>query len=269
MAKEQSDEKEEEVKNRVRFLNVGVHRNSKEEDEAVPPLWLITFADIMALMLTFFVLLYSMSTPDVEKWEDLTSAVNKGFSKFYSQPLDAGAQDAINIDKLDFSRALNLNYLSTLLSEIIKEDERLESTVIILQKDRLILSLPQDLLFQPGQYQVQVRGKQALFAIADLLTRIRNRVEVIGHTDPTPILNQAAEISSNWHLSLARATSVASVLRQSGYDKEVIVRGLSSARYAELPGDIPEEERLGYARRVDIVIMKDDGRGRLNILMGG
>ena len=58
-------------------------KRKEQEDEA--PLWLITFTDIMALMLTFFVLLYSMSIPEVKKWEELTSSINKGFSKFYSR----------------------------------------------------------------------------------------------------------------------------------------------------------------------------------------
>jgi len=266
--KPDQDKQEDGADQHVSIMGMSIRRSGDDEEDQTIPLWLITFADIMALMLTFFVLLYSMSTPEVEKWESLTSAINQGFSKFYSQPRHAGAQDTINIEKLDFSRALNLNYLKTLLEEVVSQDDRLDQTKLILQHDRLIVSLPEDLLFESGQDDVQPRAQQAIFAIADVLSRIRNRVEIIGHTDPRPITNPELGISSNWELSLARAASVAEVLKNAGYDKNMIIRGLSSARYYELPEDLPEDQRLSYARRVDIVIMKDDGTGRLNLIMG-
>ncbi len=247
---------------RLEYLKVPYERRAEEEEPA-PVLWLITFTDIMALMLTFFVLLYSMSQPKVEEWSNLTTGLNKSFSKFYSQKFEAGAQDTINIERTDFSQALSLSYLESLLEKTIAEDDRLKGTVLIPQKNRLIVSLPQNLLFEAGQAEVNVAGKKAIFSIGDILIRIRNRIQVIGHTDPVPIQNDSAEFQSNWHLSLARAAEVARILTNVGYTKPVIVRGLSSARYEELPSELSEEERLGYARRVDIVILKDDGSQRL------
>ncbi len=233
------------------------------EERAVPVLWLITFTDVMALMLTFFVMLYSMSVPEEEKWEDMTDAFTVSFSQFESPKWYQGPQDTINIDKLDFSRALDLKYLNALVSEIIEKDEKLENVVIIPQKDRLILSLPTELLFKSGQSEVTVKGKRSLFSLGGPLSRIRNQVEVIGHADPRPIQSEGGRFSSNWELSLSRAANVASVLENVGYVRSIIVRGLSSARYDELPVELSEEERLSLSRRVDIVIMKDDGSQRM------
>jgi chemotaxis protein MotB len=267
--KRDKDQKEQEEDVYAPMFGLYFKRSRSEggEDESIP-LWLITFADIMALMLTFFVMMYTMSTPETEKWEEFSSSLNQGFSKFYGKPMSAGPQDTINIDKMDVSRALDLKYLRTLLAEIIAKDERLKGAVLILQKDRLILSLPQEILFESGKSEVQPRGQQALYEVADLLNRLRNRVEVIGHTDPRPIEKSPEGLSSNWELSLARATNVASGLEAAGYSRNMVVRGLSSARYAELPSDLPEEERLGYARRVDIVIMTDDGGYRRLLTLG-
>ena len=247
------------------FNMFGQASGSKDEGDSAgaPALWLITFTDVMALMLTFFVMLYSMAVPEEEKWEDMTSAMTEGFRQFESPKWYQGAQDTINIDKLDFSRALNLNYLNALVTEIIEGDEKLQNVVVIPQKDRLVLSLPTELLFKTGQADVTVNGKRALFSLGGPLSRIRNRVEVIGHADPRPIQGGSGRYTSNWQLSLARAANVTAVLENVGYVRPIIVRGLSSARYDELPADVAEEERLSLARRVDVVIMQDDGSQRL------
>ena len=234
----------------------------EDEGPTPPPLWLITFTDIMALMLTFFVLLYAMSIPEVEKWDELTSSINTGFSKFYSPQQFAGAQDAISIDKLDRSEALNLNYLRGLIEEKIEDDELLNSVTIITARDKLIISLPEDLLFEAGQEQVKTQGKRALFSLGGLLARIRNRIEIVGHSDPRPITNPNSKFASNWELSLARAANVSNILLQVGYTRDMIIRGSSSARYDELPETLSEDRRLDLSRRVDIVVMQDDGNTR-------
>ena len=233
-----------------------------EDERSTAPLWLITFTDVMALMLTFFVLLYSMSAPEEEKWEDVTSALNHGFSKFKSPEWYEGPQDTITIEKLDFEKALDLNYLKALVTKMVEKSSALDGVVLIPQKDRLIMSLPSDLLFEVGEAEPTVQGKKALFALGGPLSRIKNRIEVIGHADPRP-LPEGGTFDSNWDLSLSRAVHVSAVLANVGYARSITVRGLSSARYDELPDNLPEDERLDLARRVDIVIMKDDGARRL------
>lgn len=249
-------------------MNKVAFRKSKIVQQEEAPLWLITFTDIMALMLTFFVLLYSMSIPEVEKWEELTSSINKGFSKFYSPQQFAGAQDTISIDKIDRSEALNLDYLRGLIDEKIKESDLLNDVVMITGNDRLIISMPENLLFEAGEDQVKTEGKKALFSIGGLLARIRNRIEVVGHSDPRPITNENSKFNSNWELSLSRAINVSSILKQVGYRRDVITRGMSSARYDEIPSTVPEETRLDLSRRVDLVVMQDDGRTRKVLRFG-
>lgn len=225
-------------------------------------LWLITFTDVMALMLTFFVLLYAMSVPKEEDWDDMTRGINNQFSKTYSAPFNRGPLDEINIDKIDFSKAQSLSYLNSILSNVVLKDERLKGLVLIPQQDNLIISVPEGLLFESGRADVSDEGKQILFSLGNTLSRIRNRIEVIGHTDPRLIQSVESVFASNWELSLARAGAVASALGQAGYEKPMIIRGLSSARYDDLSDDMPEEERLSLARRVDIVVMNDDGSSR-------
>lgn len=237
-------------------------KGAADEPEYVP-LWLITFGDIMALMLTFFVLLYAMAEPKQEEWSDMTAALNNEFNKFYSSGQDAGQQDTINIEKLDYSSALDLEYLQALVTQLVEGESILQDIVLIPQEDRLVVSLPNDLLFDPGKADIKDKGRRALFTLGGALSRIKNRIEVIGHTDPRMIQSESGEFSSNWELSLARAARAAAVLENVGYRRPIVVRGLSSARYDELPTEIEEEKRLDLARRVDIVIMEDDGSNRL------
>lgn len=231
-------------------------------------LWLITFTDVMALMLTFFVLLYAMSMVKEEQWAEITGAVNREFGMHFSQADFAGAQDTVEIDKLDYGKALDLGYLDSLLGDLIAENESLEDVTTYLQQDRLIVSLPSALLFEPGQDRVSAQGRKAIFAIGGSLSRIRNKIEIVGHTDPTPVGSVNPKFENNWQLSLSRALKTSSILRDVGYPRPIVVKGFSSARYDELSASMPMEQRLSLARRVDVVILKDDGTKRFFMNMG-
>lgn len=220
--------------------------------------WLVSFTDVMALMLTFFVLLFAMSNPKEEDWEDLTDAVQNNFNKYYGQVFNRGHQDTINIEKVNFSQALDLNYLRALIISLVEREPSLSVVKLINQPGNLIISLPENLLFDPGQAKIKDEASRALFTLANILSRIQNRVEVVGHTDPRPISTQ--DFPSNWELSMSRAAQVAAVLENVGYSQSVIVRGQASGRYQDLEGALPEDKRLNLSRRVDILIMEDDGK---------
>jgi chemotaxis protein MotB len=239
-----------------------VSSRRKQGEESATSLWLITFTDIMALMLTFFVLLYSMSVPQEEDWETMTDGLRSQFTKTYSARWSQGRQDTFNVNKIDFSQAQDLTYLKSVLANAVEKDARLKNIAIIPQEKTLIISVPQDLLFESGSAEIAPEGKQVLFALGNTMARIRNRIEVIGHTDPQPLERSKALYDSNWELSLARASVVSSILENAGYNRPVIVRGLSSSRYEDLPETMSEQQRLSLARRVDIVIMPDDGTVR-------
>lgn len=220
--------------------------------------WLISFTDVMALMLTFFVLLFAMSNPKQEEWEDFTRQIQENFNRFEGAVENRGAEDAINIEKINFSQALNLNYLRVLIENLIEEQPVLSGARLIDHNDSLIISLPQNILFESGQADVKSEANKALYTMATTLRRIQNRVEIVGHTDPRPVSGDAYQ--SNWQLSLKRATNVAAVLNNVGYDRPITVRGQASGRFNDIPKSVPELERLDLSRRVDIVVMEDDGR---------
>ena len=245
------------VQNQSVHSHFAVFTNKANDKKESVPLWLITFTDIMALMLTFFVLLYAMSVPQENKWQEITDSLSSKFDEKYSKRFHAGSQDVIEIDRIDTKRALDLTYLRSLMNNLLKS-KQIKDVIIFQNGNRLVVSLPSELLFESGKVEINLEGKKALFSLGGALTRVKNRIEVVGHTDPTP-MSSKAQFSSNWELSMARAASVAAMLKEVGYEREIIVRGLSSARYDEMSSDIPEQQRYNMARRVDIILMEDSG----------
>ncbi|MEM9469026.1 MAG: flagellar motor protein MotB [Pseudomonadota bacterium] len=252
---QQNDQKAVEQSAPPRLRRYGRRMGDQQEENTV---WLISFTDVMALMLTFFVLLFAMSHPKEEEWDNFAENVKENFSRFQSQPLNRGFQDAINIEKINFSKALDINYLNAILEDLIAKESALKVVKLIVQDNGLIVSLPQDMLFEVGRAQVKDDASRALFTLAGTLSRIKNRIEVVGHTDPRPVTS--GRYQSNWALSLARAANVAAVLENVGYSEPVIVRGQAAGRYSDLPNSIGEIERLDLSRRVDIIIKKDSGQ---------
>ena len=233
-----------------------VRRTTKDESKV--PLWLITFTDVMALMLTFFVLLYSMSTLKEDKWEDVSRALTYKQNDFDASAFNAGSQDVISLDKIDKRKALDLGYIKTLISGLLKQ-KKINDVLLIENDKRLIISLPSQLLFKSGKADISADGKRVIFEIGGVLSRVKNRIEVVGYTDPRPIISTSGPYTTNWQLSLARAASVSRVLRNVGYDRDMTVRGVSSARFDELPDDMSEDNKYALSRRVDIVVTNDNG----------
>jgi chemotaxis protein MotB len=230
-----------------------------KENEQSNNVWLISFTDVMALMLTFFVLLFSMTEPEKQDWSAVTAAVQSEFNRFYGAPQFAGAEDDINLNRINYNRALDVGYVSALMRSLQQESRFLEGVTMTPQQGRLVISLPRELLFEPASATVGEEGTRALYTLGGALSKIKNQIEIVGHADPRAIDSNTG-FASNWELSLARAANVAGVLESVGYQKDVIIRGSSSGRYDDLSMIADQERRLDLSRRVDIIITNHDGR---------
>ena len=240
------------------YVSSAIVRNNAVIGETVP-LWLITFTDIMALMLTFFVLLYSMSVPQEDKWEEIADSFSNRTSIISEGMFNSGSQDVIVIDKINTLKALNLDYLTVIINNILKSNE-IKNVLLFQNNKRLIVSIPSDLLFERGSTGVSLEGKKMIFTLGEAFSRVKNRMEIIGHTDPSPIKKGgAAKYENNWELSLARSASLAALLKEAGYERDITIKGFASGRYHELSKNISQEERYNLSRRVDIIFMNDGG----------
>ena len=122
---------------------------------------------------------------------------------------------------------------------------------VILRSGRMVLVLPNDVLFDSGRAEVKPRGREALSQIAAALSGIPGRrFQVAGHTDDQPI--RFSGYTSNWQLSAARALEVVSLLVQGGMHAEA----LSAAGYAEFDPVAGNDTAEGKAqnRRIEITL---------------
>lgn len=221
-------------------------------DRAVGGAWLITFTDLVSLVLGFFVLLYAMQ--DHAPLQPAAPAPPPAGHEVLPPGLEA---------------PLSLDYLQAVVAQRLAEAPQLAGTVLSRRGERLVLHLPADLLFADGSDALRPEGRSLVTALVPLLASLPQGVEVLGHSDPR--LYTGSVFLNNRDLSLARALAVADVLEAAGRGGGVSAQGFGAdrldeaAELAELPADAAtapdklgeaEQQRLyRLARRVDIAIL--------------
>lgn len=253
---------DEPVDNLVQPVETQMSRRRLGDQPRANYTWLVTFTDIMGLMLTFFVLMFAMSEPENKEYEKMTAALRSEMGRVYGERQYAGTTENIDLGKVNFNRALDVRYLEELIRGTIEAHEELKAVQVIAQSGSVVLSLPQELLFEPGQARVKESGRKILYTLGGSLSRVRNRIEIDGHTDNRPLegAGQQSGFGNNWELSLARAADVASILENVGYQQTVAIAGHAAARYQDLASIKDESQRAALSRRVDITIMNYSGK---------
>jgi len=212
---------------------------------------MVTFADLIMLLITFFVLLFSMSQVKTEKWRAVVEALSDRLNPA-SASAKIGPSAERNARRLFEPKLLGLDYLDTLLAEKAAADPVLEQSIIQRLGERLVISLSGRALFAPGSAQLAPDARAAIAALGGLLRYVDNRVDVNGHTlagaEPSPIFE------SHWELSLARALAVAETLREAGLGQRITAFGLADSRLHDISRGLPEWRRRELARRVDVVL---------------
>lgn len=213
--------------------------------------WLITFADLIALLLAFFVMIYATQKVERGSWEAMVKSLSQSLNPG-REPVEHPPAGELNIRQLAQARAIDLGYLETLLAGTIAQEPALTGAVLQQLGDRLVISLPSDLLFASGATESLPGAEPVIAALVTVLRNVGNRIDIYGHSDPVPVTGVSH--MSNWDLSLARARTVARLLRGAGYGHRIAVYGLADSRFAELSHVEPMVRRYQLARRVDIVV---------------
>ena len=143
---------------------------------------------------------------------------------------------------------------TTSLREQLAEMVAVGSLSVIQWGDRLIVELPNDVLFSPGSAQVGREGQTTLASVASALSTLEGReILVAGHTDATPIHNE--QFDDNWSLGAARAIAVVRILIENGVSMER-VGAASYGSNRPLDSNKTPEGRSAN-RRIEITILPD------------
>jgi chemotaxis protein MotB len=168
--------------------------------------------------------------------------------------LQAGLEDAQQrLEELRKAKAAAEARAATFRTLVEKLRSMVDSGQIkvTIRNGRMLIALPNDVLFDSGKTAVKPEGKEAIGKIAQVLTTIPDRrFLVVGHTDNIPI--KSGKFHSNWELSTARAVEVSQLLIGGGMRPDV----LGAAGYAEFDpatnNDTPESRAQN--RRIEIVL---------------
>jgi len=224
-------------------------------------MWLTSLADLLALLLAFFVLLFSMNEIKDDSWQNVLNTLG---IKLNEQVVDSedGVTAEKNLELFSEQKAFDLAYLENILASKVAASGEMSGIQVFKADDRLVLSLAGDGYFEPGSSNSSDRLSKVLLLLGDTLRYVKNRIEVYGHTDPSKAQNNAVASDNNWGLSLARALSVADGLAKAGYGYPIRAFGMADTRFYELASIKNTEKRYFLARRVDIVIREAQGQGR-------
>ncbi len=227
--------------------------------------WLVTFSDLMSLLLCFFILLFAFSQADLDRFSKLTSSLRAAFNGvevftggvgFGDTMTAAGTQDPssnmINMGSLPTARQNAYQQIATEVNQHALANQIQNEIAVNIGKEGIYISLSSALLYPSGSTELGESGKQTLLTIAQLLNGIPNSIRVEAHTDDTP--TGSPIYATNWDLSSARAVSVVRYLTDAGQVNPERMAAVGLAQYRPLyPNDTPERRRLN--RRADILIL--------------
>lgn len=221
--------------------NANVVKENKER-------WLLTYSDMITLLMVFFIVLFAMSSTDAKKYQSLAESLNDVFNgqkSILNDPSIANVQPTPSQN--DFSE------LEKQLKDIISELGLVSKVKINYESEGIVLSFQDTVLFELGSANVTPAAVNILIKVTDALAKAPLKIRVEGNTCDIPI--RTAQYPSNWELSVARATSV---VRMMLHNPKMDPSRISIVGHGEYHPVVPNdsEENRQQNRRVDIVILR-------------
>jgi len=216
-----------------RIRNKGFEEGLREG--ATENIWVMTYGDLVTLVLTFFVLLLAISVPDEKKLKEAMEEIQKALS--------------ISVDKP------KVEGIESQLREFI-EEENLSNMVVVEHTTRGVkLRVGADFAFDTGKAILKREQELLLDGIGQIISERSNKIEISDHTDTDPI--STGQFPSNWELSSARASAVANYLNIAWNLQGARITAIGRSEY--FPKYLPpnEPENMERNRRVEIEIIKE------------
>lgn len=219
--------------------------------------WLITYADLITLLMIFFIVMYALSKVDAAKFETLANSLSTAFGAggmILDSPGPAVVPGNPPEQIRDLVEKKQLEKLKQELEQYIDESGLSAKVSVTTEERGIVLSFQDNVLFELGSDVLTAQAKVILDQVAPMLANTHNYIRIEGHTDNLPI--NTARFPSNWELSAARATNV---VRELIHTHGMPPEKLSAIAYGEYrpraPNDNQHNRQLN--RRVDLIILRD------------
>jgi chemotaxis protein MotB len=248
----------------------GRRRRGHEEEHENHERWLVTYADMLTVLMALFIVMFALSVVDKQKFQKFAEGMNgdlgngaslleggPGLQQAGNTTIDLQSaitalnekqsrQQAATQERDDLERARQ-KILQALVAKHMQDKVRFELD----ERGLVVTVVTDDVLFALGSATLRPEGNAVLDAIAPALTALPNQVTVEGHTDDLPI---SGRFASNWELSAERATSVLRYLLDT---HRVPAKRLAAAGYADqrpLTPNISGAARSAN-RRVEVIVL--------------
>jgi len=226
------------------------------DEEEGAPAWVVTFGDLMSLLLCFFVLLLSFSEMDRNKYRVVSGSVKNAFGIQRKKPVFESPKGSKMIAR-EFDQAIILTKIEEVVKEIVNEldneYEELKGFVEVeAEENQVTIRMMGEATFDTGKADLKSNFIPLLFKIGEVLgKKTSGEIIIAGHTDNVPLTGGL--FGSNLGLSMARAGSVAEfLLRSSTIDP----KRLSTMGFGEYRPLTSNDTAAGRQknRRVEIIV---------------
>ncbi len=227
------------------------------------PSWTMTFGDMMSLLLCFFILLFSMSEIEVEKFRLAAQSLSGAMGGLVAEPVeepvgltpDTTTEVALNDEELlEMASDKILDEIEAALRHFIEQNNLEENLVVAREEDGVYLLIQDVALFEPGQAVIHPLNEWIVEHLGLVTMGIGLPFHVSGHTDTIPISNR--RFRSNWELSAVRAAGVARTLVAMGQDP-LLVKVEAFGEFRPVASNDTPEGR-GRNRRVELFYSRQD-----------
>lgn len=262
---------------------MGLMKKKKQKKENSER-WLLTYSDLITLLMILFVLLYAMSNVNQEKYDKLSASLGSAMGgKKVSTAMQGGESiidsgithiseesnglnesvdnisesvednlsviDGVDIDE---SRLNEMEYLKNFIDRVINNYYVNDGVTSKIGERGLEISFNDGISFDSGDDTLKSDMKEVLSEMAVLLRQVNFYIRVEGYTDDVPVTN--SKFSSNWQLSTMRAANVVEYLVDIGQVDGERLSGIGYGEYRPLASNDTKEGKA-MNRRVDIIIL--------------
>jgi chemotaxis protein MotB len=226
-----------------------------EEAEEGAPAWVVTFGDLMSLLLCFFVLLLSFSEMDRNKYRIVSGSMKNAFGIQRKKPIFESPKGQKMIAK-EFDQAIVLVKVQDIIDPIQQEledefEEFKTSVEIEVDENEVTIRMMGETTFDTGQAKLKKKFVPLLLKIGEVLAKTKGEIIIAGHTDNVPLIG--GPFRSNLGLSMARAGTVAEYLLKSTSIDPKKLSTMGFGEYRPLASNDTAEGRRKN-RRVEIIV---------------
>lgn len=242
-------------------------RKKKPQEHVNTERYMLTYSDMITLLMMFFIVMYASSNVDAIKYKQISDSFKVAFSGGQTIVGSGDSMDVKNKSSHNNSKESNgqvqndkaitqeenrLNQVKQTIDNYIKENNMTASVNTEIEERGLVVSVRDTLFFDSGKADVKPELEKKLVEIGKILNSIDNYIRVEGHTDNVPISNY--KYADNLDLSTARAAAVVRVLIKESNINPIRLAAMGYGDQRPVANNNTESGKASN-RRVDIVVI--------------